>query len=134
MSDRTTAARGTPTNVQKAAAIVGIVFLLVGVLVFIPVSPPPSAICHSPATSPTPGCSGCSRCRCCITSCTCSSRSPGMARTAAQARTYLAFGGAIYLVLFVYGLIVGQESAANIVHVNTADDFLHLILGIHAGS
>jgi hypothetical protein len=53
-----------------------------------------------------------------------------LARTAAQARTYLVFGGAIYLVLFVYGLIVGQESAANFVPVNTADDFLHLILGI----
>ena len=36
MSDRTTAARGTRTNVQKAAAIVGVVFLLVGVLGFIP--------------------------------------------------------------------------------------------------
>ena len=53
-----------------------------------------------------------------------------MARTAAQARNYLVFGGAIYLVLFVYGLIVGQESAANFVPVNTADDFLHLVLGI----
>ena len=46
MSDRTTATRGIRTNVQKAAAIVGIVFLLVGVLVFIPVSPPTSAICR----------------------------------------------------------------------------------------
>jgi formate-dependent nitrite reductase membrane component NrfD len=53
-----------------------------------------------------------------------------VARTASQARTYLVFGGVIYLVLFVYGLIVGQESAANFVPVNTADDFLHLILGI----
>jgi Domain of unknown function (DUF4383) len=53
-----------------------------------------------------------------------------MARTAAQVRNYLVFGGAIYLVLFVYGLIVGQESAANFVPVNTADDSLHLILGI----
>jgi formate-dependent nitrite reductase membrane component NrfD len=53
-----------------------------------------------------------------------------MARTAAQARNYLVFGGAIYLVLFVYGLIVGHESAANFVPVNTADDFLHLVLGI----
>jgi uncharacterized membrane protein YgcG len=33
-----------------------------------------------------------------------------MARTAAQVRHYLVFGGAIYLVLFLYGLIVGQES------------------------
>jgi formate-dependent nitrite reductase membrane component NrfD len=53
-----------------------------------------------------------------------------MARTAREARTYLVFGGAIYLVLFLYGLIVGQESAANFVPVNTADDFLHLVLGI----
>ena len=36
MSDRTTATRGARTNVQKAAAIVGVVFLLVGVLGFIP--------------------------------------------------------------------------------------------------
>jgi Domain of unknown function (DUF4383) len=36
MSDRTTTVRGHRTNVQKAAAIVGVVFLLVGVLGFIP--------------------------------------------------------------------------------------------------
>ena len=54
-----------------------------------------------------------------------------MARTAAQARTYLVFGGAIYLVLFVYGLIVGQESAANFVPANTADDILaHIFLAV----
>jgi Domain of unknown function (DUF4383) len=53
-----------------------------------------------------------------------------MARTAAQARNYLVFGGAIYLALFLYGLIVGQESAANFVPVNTADDVPPLILGI----
>jgi hypothetical protein len=53
-----------------------------------------------------------------------------MARTALQARNYLVFGGAIYLVLFLYGLLVGQESDANFVPVNTADDILHLVLGI----
>ena len=30
-----------------------------------------------------------------------------MARTAAQARTHLVFGGAIHLVLSLYGLVVG---------------------------
>ena len=35
-----------------------------------------------------------------------------------------------WLLLFVYGLIVGQRSAANFVPVNTADDFLHLVLGV----
>jgi hypothetical protein len=53
-----------------------------------------------------------------------------MARNAAQARLYLVGGGAIYLVLWLYGLVVGQNSSANFVPVNTADDWLHLVLGI----
>jgi hypothetical protein len=39
-------------------------------------------------------------------------------------------GGVIYLVLFVYGLIVGQRSAVNFVPLNPADDILHLVLGV----
>jgi hypothetical protein len=53
-----------------------------------------------------------------------------LARTVSGARTYLIGGGAIYLVLWLYGLIVGQNSAANFVPVNTADDWLHLFLGL----
>ena len=53
-----------------------------------------------------------------------------MARTVSGARLYLVGGGAIYLVLWLYGLLVGQDSAANFVPVNTADDWLHLILGL----
>jgi hypothetical protein len=52
------------------------------------------------------------------------------ARTFAAARGYLVIGGALYLGLFLYGLIVGQDSAANFVPVNPADDVLHLVLGI----
>ena len=51
-------------------------------------------------------------------------------RAPQQARNYLVFGGAIYLALFLCRLIVGQESAANFVPVNTADDVPHLILRI----
>jgi hypothetical protein len=40
------------------------------------------------------------------------------------------FGGVVYLVLFLYGLLVGQNSAANFVPLNRADDILHLLLGI----
>jgi formate-dependent nitrite reductase membrane component NrfD len=39
-------------------------------------------------------------------------------------------GGISYLVLFLYGLVVGQDSMANFVPVNTADDILHLVLGL----
>jgi hypothetical protein len=53
-----------------------------------------------------------------------------LARTAPGARNYLIGGGAIYLVLWLYGLIVGQDSGANFVPVNTADDWLHLLLGL----
>jgi hypothetical protein len=53
-----------------------------------------------------------------------------MARTVSGARLYLVGGGAIYLVLWLYGLLVGQDSAANFVPVNPADDWLHLVLGL----
>jgi hypothetical protein len=53
-----------------------------------------------------------------------------LARSFSGARNYLIVGGAIYLVLFLYGLLIGQESTANFVPVNPADDMLHLILGI----
>jgi hypothetical protein len=53
-----------------------------------------------------------------------------MARTVSGARNYLIGGGAIYLILWLYGLVVGQGSAANFVPLNNADDWLHLGLGI----
>ena len=53
-----------------------------------------------------------------------------LARTVSGARAYLIGGGAIYLVLWLYGLLVGQDSAANFIPVNTADDWLHLFLGL----
>jgi hypothetical protein len=52
-----------------------------------------------------------------------------MAKTWEGARTYLIGGGAIYLVLFVYGLIWHKTQGANFVPVNTADNILHLALG-----
>jgi hypothetical protein len=53
-----------------------------------------------------------------------------MARTVSGARTYLVGGGAVYLVLWLYGLVIDHGSAANFVPVNTADDWLHLVLGL----
>lgn len=53
-----------------------------------------------------------------------------MARTVSAARTYLIGGGFVYLALFVYGLLIDQNSAANFIPVNTADNFLHLGLGV----
>lgn len=53
-----------------------------------------------------------------------------MARTARSARTFLVGGGVIYLLLWVYGLVVDHESAANFVPLNEADQWLHLVLAI----
>lgn len=53
-----------------------------------------------------------------------------LARTVSGARSYLIGGGAVYLVLWLYGLVVSQDSVANFVPVNTADDWLHLLLGL----
>jgi len=53
-----------------------------------------------------------------------------MARRADTARLYLIGGGAVYLVLWLYGLVIGDTSAANFVPVNTADDWLHFLLGV----
>jgi len=53
-----------------------------------------------------------------------------MARTAAGARAFLIGGGAIYLVLWLYGLVIDKMSSANFVPLNAADDWLHFVLGV----
>ncbi|HEX7166276.1 MAG TPA: DUF4383 domain-containing protein [Acidimicrobiales bacterium] len=51
------------------------------------------------------------------------------ARVASYAKPFLFGGGAVYLALWVYGLVVGHDSAANFVPFNTADNWLHFTLG-----
>ncbi len=53
-----------------------------------------------------------------------------LARTVSGARAYLVGGGAVYLVLWLYGLVIDHNSAANFVPVNSADNWLHLVLGL----
>ncbi|MFD6357079.1 DUF4383 domain-containing protein [Nocardia tengchongensis] len=51
-------------------------------------------------------------------------------RTANTARLFLLVGGSIYLVLWLYGLVIDKTADANFVPLNTADDWLHFGLGI----
>ena len=53
-----------------------------------------------------------------------------LARTIDGARTFLIGGGVVYLALAVYGLIITTDSGANFVPLNSADDVLHILLGI----
>jgi len=52
-----------------------------------------------------------------------------LARTPAGARGFLIWGGVTYLVLFLYGLLIDEAGPANFVPVNAADNVLHLLLG-----
>jgi hypothetical protein len=53
-----------------------------------------------------------------------------LARTWSGARGFLIGGGLVYLVLWLYGLVIDKESSANFVPVNDADNWLHLALGL----
>ena len=53
-----------------------------------------------------------------------------LSRTRPSALMYLLYSGVIYVVLFIYGLFVGSGDDANFVPINTADDWLHLVLAI----
>ena len=52
------------------------------------------------------------------------------ARKGTTAVAYLVGGGAVYLVLWVYGLVVDHHGDANFVPVNNADNWLHLSIGV----
>lgn len=125
--------RGTRrAHVQQAATVVGVVFLLVGVLGFVPgITTDYDSLSFASHHS--------------------DARLLGLfqvsvlhnvvhllfgvvglalARTLHGARGYLVVGGIVYLVLFLYGLLVPEDSSANFVPLNAADDVLHLLLGL----
>jgi hypothetical protein len=120
------------TNVQKAALAVGAVFLLVGILGFIP-----GITTHTDQLGVAGHHSGAMLLGLFQVSVLHNAvhllfgaAGIAFARSASGARSFLLYGGIIYLVLWVYGLVVDQESAANFVPLNAADNWLHLLLGV----
>lgn len=120
------------TAVQKAALVVGIVFLLVGLLGFIPgVTTNYDSMSFAGHESQALllgvfqvsilhnivhllfGVAGLA-----------------LARSFNGAKQYLIWGGVIYLVFWLYGLFVHVDSVANFVPFNDADDWLHFALGV----
>ncbi|HLF40689.1 MAG TPA: DUF4383 domain-containing protein [Acidimicrobiia bacterium] len=51
------------------------------------------------------------------------------ARTISSSRSFLVGGGVLYLALWAYGMVIDKASDANFVPFNTADDWLHFGLG-----
>jgi hypothetical protein len=118
--------------IQKAALLVGVVFLLVGILGFIPgitsnyddlkfaghdsdaqlLGIFDTSILHN------------------IVHLLFGVAGIALSRTYDGARNFLIGGGVIYLALFLYGVIFGaDEGGANWIPVNWADNILHLVLG-----
>ena len=52
-----------------------------------------------------------------------------LSRSPRAAKRFLIIGGAVYLVLWIYGLATGMGSA-NFVPLNTADNWLHFVLAV----
>ncbi|GAB5079552.1 DUF4383 domain-containing protein [Arthrobacter sp. AD-310] len=53
-----------------------------------------------------------------------------MSRTEHGARNFLIGAGALYVVLGIFGFIVGVDSAANFLSLNMMDNWTHLVLGV----
>jgi hypothetical protein len=122
----------TATQVQTAAAAVGAVFLLVGILGFIP------GITSNYDTMTFAGHESGAKLLGIfevsilhnLVHVLFGVAGLAMARTWSGARSFLIGGGAIYLVLWLYGLLIDLGSSANFVPVNDADNWLHLLLGL----
>lgn len=128
----TNRAAGPKTNLQKASQAVGAVFLLVGVLGFIPgvtSNYESLAVAGHGSQALLLGVFQVSVLHN-IVHLLFGVAGILMARTHTQARNFLLYGGIVYLILWIYGLLVGHDTPANFVPVNNADNWLHLVLGV----
>lgn len=121
--------QGSP--IQAASALVGAVFLLVGVLGFIPGITADYDALRAAGHESNAELLGVFQVSVLhnIVHLLFGAAGIALARTASGARAFLVGGGAIYLVLWLYGLVIDKTSQANFVPLNTADDWLHFVLG-----
>jgi Domain of unknown function (DUF4383) len=131
-NDRTGGNPAMRTTLQKAAAAVGIVFILVGILGFIPGITSEYGEMKMAGSDSGALLLGVFQVSVLHNIVHLAFGVAGLylARTFNGARTYLVGGGIIYLVLWIYGLLVDQASSANFVPMNTADNWLHLVIGL----
>lgn len=131
----TTSSRGTGvdrSDIQKAALAVGAVFILVGLLGFIPgvtTNYDDMGFAGHESEAKLLGLFQVSVLHN-IVHLLFGVAGIAMARHARTAYLYLVGGGVIYLLLWLYGLFVDMDSDANFVPFNDADNWLHLLLGL----
>lgn len=132
MATPTNTGTATRTNVQKASLAVGAVFLLVGVLGFVPGITGNYDQLHFAGHHSEAMLLGLFQVSALhnVVHLLFGVAGIVLAKTASGARSFLLYGGIIYLVLFVYGLVIPQDTAGNFVPVNGADNILHLLLGV----
>lgn len=132
MATHTSTGMAVRTNVQKASMAVGAVFLLVGVLGFVPGITGNFDQLHFAGHESEAVLLGLFQVSVLhnVVHLLFGAAGIALAKTAGGARSFLLYGGIIYLVLFVYGLVVPQDSAGNFVPLNLFDNVLHLLLGI----
>ena len=123
---------GVRQPIQLAALVVGVVFLLVGVLGFIPgitTNYGQMAFAGHQSEAMLLGVFQVSVLHN-IVHLLFGVAGLAMSRTPAGARNFLIYGGIVYAVLWIYGLVIDQNSAANFVPLNSADNWLHLLLAV----
>jgi arginine exporter protein ArgO len=120
------------TNVQRAAQAMGAVFLLVGILGFIPGITSNYGTMQFAGHQSEAHLLGIFQVSILhnVVHLLFGVAGLAMAKTISGARNYLLGGGVIYAILWIYGLVIGQDSGANFVPVNSADNWLHFLLAV----
>jgi hypothetical protein len=124
--------RYAETPMQKAALIVGVVFLVVGVAGFVPGLTSDVGDLHGAGHGSGAMLLGLFQVSVLhnIVHLLFGIAGVALARTFRASKLYLIVGGLVYAVLWIYGLVIDKDSQANFVPLNTADDWLHFVLAV----
>jgi hypothetical protein len=124
--------RYAETPVQKAALIVGVVFLVVGVAGFVPGLTSDVGDLHGAGHGSGAMLLGLFQVSVLhnIVHLLFGIAGVALARRFRTSKLYLIVGGLVYAVLWIYGLVIDKDSQANFVPLNTADDWLHFVLAV----
>ena len=123
-------ARGDRTDIQRAAMLFGIVFLIVGVAGFIPgiTTDYDQLTTFDDEGAKLLGIFGTNILEN-IVHLLFGVAGLAAASSWAASKNYFVWGGVLYLLLWLYGLLIDNESSADFIPINTADNWLHFGLG-----